>query len=237
MAVELSRRGRAALWIFVVLVGVWMLMPLFGTGTSGTSGAKRTDRHDRSASAQHEKDSENPVTATRASAVPSTAPNAQRANRDRARANLDRQRADAVRQRVASRRAAEKASASSRKALGAAADGAPGLGAELSLDEQRRRREYLTHAVREQYIPVAKSCYEELLSRAPKAAGKVVVSFGIVGDGDAGVVESVELVDGTTIEDREFTLCVRESLYTTIFEPPPAGARETTVVYPLEFAP
>jgi hypothetical protein len=46
--------------------------------------------------------------------------------------------------------------------------------------------------VREQYIPAARSCYEELLGRQPSAGGKVVLEFAIVGDGDAGVVDRVE---------------------------------------------
>jgi hypothetical protein len=104
-------------------------------------------------------------------------------------------------------------------------------------DEAERRRRYLTRAVREQYIPIARSCYDELLSRAPTAAGKVVLSFVIVGDGTDGVVDRVELGEDTTLSDPEFALCMRESMYTTLFEPPPPGAEETTVVFPLELAP
>lgn len=56
-------------------------------------------------------------------------------------------------------------------------------------------------------------------------------------DGDAGVVDRVEVKDGTSMQDPEFTLCIRESMYTTMFGAPPAGASETTVEYPLELSP
>jgi len=107
----------------------------------------------------------------------------------------------------------------------------------MTPEEGARRRQYIQNAVREQYFPIAGACYEELLAREPTASGKVVLSFAIVSDGEDGVVDRVEVVDGTTMNDAEFTLCMRESLYTTIFEPPPPGAEETTVVYPVELDP
>lgn len=78
----------------------------------------------------------------------------------------------------------------------------------------------------------------ELLERQPRAAGKVVLEFAIVGNGDAGVVDRVALrQDESTIDDPELVLCMRESPYTAVFEPPPPGASETTVVYPVELSP
>jgi hypothetical protein len=104
--------------------------------------------------------------------------------------------------------------------------------------DDARRREYIRRTMREQYFPVARDCYQELLERQPTAGGRVVLEFAIVGDGDAGVVDRVEQRDDeTTIDDPEFTLCMRESLYTAVFEPPPPGASETTVVYPVILAP
>jgi hypothetical protein len=104
--------------------------------------------------------------------------------------------------------------------------------------EAVRRRDYLRRAIKEQYIPVARDCYQELLERKPTAAGKVVLEFAIVGDGDAGVVDRVALRDDKdTIEDPEFLLCMTESMYAAVFEPPPPGAEETTVVYPVMLSP
>jgi hypothetical protein len=76
-----------------------------------------------------------------------------------------------------------------------------------------------------------------LLDREREAAGKVVMAFAIAGVGDAGVVDRVELRDDTTMDDPEFTQCMRESMYSTLFEPPPPVTTETTVVYPLELHP
>ncbi len=104
-------------------------------------------------------------------------------------------------------------------------------------EEKERRRLYIRDAVREQYFPIARSCYDELLARKPTASGKVVMSFVIVGDGEDGVVDRVELADDTTMDDPEFGLCMRESMYSTIFEPLPPGMEETTVVYPIVLEP
>lgn len=104
--------------------------------------------------------------------------------------------------------------------------------------EEQRQREYIQRTVREQYFPVARDCYSELLARQPKAGGRVTLEFAIVGDADAGVVDRVALrEDETTIDDEEFRLCMTESMYTAVFEPPPPGAGETTVVYPITLSP
>jgi hypothetical protein len=146
---------------------------------------------------------------------------------------FDRLRADAVRQRAAGRNAARHQAAAAPVNAATAPQPPPAT----TPEEQERRRQYIRDAVREQYFPVAQSCYGELLGRQPKAAGKVVMSFSIVGDGDAGVVDRVEFGDGTTMDDPEFTTCMRESMYSTIFEPPPPGTEETTVVYPIALDP
>jgi hypothetical protein len=104
--------------------------------------------------------------------------------------------------------------------------------------EESRRREYIRRTVREQYFPVARDCYEELLERQPTAAGRLTLEFAIVGDADAGVVDRVAVRDDdTTIDDPEFQLCMSESMYTAVFEPPPPGTSETTIVYPITLAP
>lgn len=105
--------------------------------------------------------------------------------------------------------------------------------------EEARRREYIKRTVREQYFPAARDCYAELLEREPQAAGRVTLEFAIVGDADAGVVDRVALRDDDedSIEDPEFRLCMTESMYTAVFEPPPPGTGETTVVYPVMLSP
>ena len=173
---------------------------------------------------------------------------------ERARA---RQVADAVRRHAARRRAAMQAKeqpsaepSTSKQAASppaerqtfrlpdpAAAPPASGSPPATS-EEQARRREYIQRTMHEQYFPIARDCYQELLGRQPKASGKVVLEFAIVGDGDAGVVDRVATRDDENmIDDPEFVMCMRESLYTAVFEPPPPGASETTVVYPVVLEP
>jgi hypothetical protein len=159
------------------------------------------------------------------------------------RGAFDRHRADGVRQRAAVRNAAHQAQASAAPPGSAPQPGsastpaAPEPPPAMTAEEEEHRRVYIRNAVREQYFPIARSCYEELLARQPKAKGRIMMSFAIVGDGDAGVVDRVEFGEGTTMDDPEFTLCMRESMYSTVFEPPPSGTQETTVVYPLELDP
>jgi ferric-dicitrate binding protein FerR (iron transport regulator) len=165
----------------------------------------------------------------------------------------NRQVADAVRRHAARRREAAARAATSTPeqpaaqqppsqpappiAFGPYRDGPP----PEPTPEEARRREYIKRTVREQYIPVARECYGELLARQPTAAGRVTLEFDIVGDGDAGVVDRVSLRDQDdgedSIEDPEFRLCMTESMYTAVFEPPPPGTNETTVVYPVMLAP
>ena len=63
--------------------------------------------------------------------------------------------------------------------------------------------------------------------------------FSIVGNTElGGVVEKVEVhQEGTTLDDEEFVTCVRESMYTTMFDAPPEGQNSITVTYPFSFAP
>jgi hypothetical protein len=150
---------------------------------------------------------------------------------------LVRQRADALREHARQRRDRQQAATSMRPQIANRTDGDAPAPHALSPREEEQRRAYVNRAMHEQYFPVARSCYEDLLARDPTAEGKVVLSFAIVGAEDAGVIDRVETQDGTTIDDLEFTQCMRESLYTTVFQAPPPGAEETTVVYPVVLKP
>lgn len=98
-------------------------------------------------------------------------------------------------------------------------------------------RKYIQKRIREDFVPLAKDCYETLLAKDPKARGKAVFSFVIVGDAETGgIVESAELVQGTTLTDPEFAYCVGESLLSLSFDPPPNDGW-VTVVYPIDFSP
>lgn len=98
-------------------------------------------------------------------------------------------------------------------------------------------RKYLQDRIREDFAPLARSCYEDALVRVPRLAGKVVLDFTIVGDeAVGGVVESAELGDGGTLHDAEFGNCIRESLLSVTFKAPEHGGR-VTVTYPFDFSP
>ncbi len=187
----------------------------------------------------------------RETAVVSTPPGAPDAAQVEAERKRARQVADAVRRHAARRR--EAAARAAKSAPEPATTAPPSQPAPIAFGphrqapppdptpEEARRREYIKRTVREQYFPVARECYGELLARQPTAAGRVTLEFDIVGDGDAGVVDRVSLRDqddgDDSIEDPEFRLCMTESMYTAVFEPPPPGANETTVVYPVMLSP
>jgi hypothetical protein len=93
-------------------------------------------------------------------------------------------------------------------------------------------------AVRQQFTPLAGGCYEELLARVPGSAGTLVLDLVIAGDSAVGgVVDHVEVAEGSDLNDPEFITCMRESMFAVVFEPPPAGHRYTTVRYPFSLAP
>lgn len=97
---------------------------------------------------------------------------------------------------------------------------------------------YVRETLQQQFIPLAGSCYEQLLQRQPQASGKLVLDLEIVGDGSVGgVVNDVTLGEGTTLDDEELATCVSESLYSTVFDAPPDDEKSVTVSYPLELSP
>jgi len=96
---------------------------------------------------------------------------------------------------------------------------------------------YIQSVVRDDYFPLAKQCYTNALERNPKLAGRIEMSFRILGDPKiGGVVDDVKLGDGTTIDDKEMQTCLRESMMSVTFDAPPEGG-EVTVVYPVLFSP
>ena len=96
---------------------------------------------------------------------------------------------------------------------------------------------YVQSRIREDFKPMAAKCYEELLSRHPDAGGTEVMEFTIVADEKlGGIVEETNLGDGGTMVDPSFSTCMRESLSTVAFAPPPKGGK-TTVHYPFSFSP
>ena len=98
--------------------------------------------------------------------------------------------------------------------------------------------DYVKSVLHDQYIPLARECYEEYLKRAPKGAGKVVVNFSISGTAElGGVIENVTLGEESTVKDEPFATCLAESMYALALDPPPEDSKGITVGYGVEFSP
>jgi hypothetical protein len=98
---------------------------------------------------------------------------------------------------------------------------------------------YIQDVIRSDMFPMARGCYEELLKRQPDAGGKVEMFFKIVGDEKVGgIVDEVDIDAGapTAIRDDRMNTCIRESLMSLAFRPPP-GSGVVTIGYPIVFSP
>jgi hypothetical protein len=106
---------------------------------------------------------------------------------------------------------------------------------------------YLQARIREDFLPMAQQCYEQLLRRAPGWGGRVPMEFVLLGDERVGgVVDEARIVgpDGGTdaeaepsgLGDGEFRTCLRESMMAMAFAPPP-GRGSLRVRYPFRFSP
>lgn len=97
---------------------------------------------------------------------------------------------------------------------------------------------YLRERISEDFVPMARACYEQLLGRRPDASGRALTEFVIIGDERlGGVVDEVTVQPGDGgLADEGFATCLRESMYTVAFRPPP-GRGSLRVRYPFIFRP
>jgi hypothetical protein len=104
-------------------------------------------------------------------------------------------------------------------------------------DGGRMDPKYIQEVVRGEFFPMAKKCYEELLTRKKKAKGRMEMSFTIVSDPKlGGILEDVEADHGDGgLADEKMTTCMRESMMSLAFRPTKDGGI-VTVVYPIEFS-
>jgi hypothetical protein len=96
---------------------------------------------------------------------------------------------------------------------------------------------YIEDVTKNEFIPMARRCYEELLVRSPDAGGRLAIEFTIAGD-DAvgGLVEDAKIAESSTLSDEKIETCMRETLLTLAF-PPPAHDGVVTVTFPITLAP
>ena len=99
-------------------------------------------------------------------------------------------------------------------------------------------KDYINDLVREDFKPMATSCYEKALKRHPQLAGKLVVNFTIIGYQDVGgIVEGVNVMsDEGTLNDKELNKCVEDAMLSMAFDAPKEGG-SINVTYPFTFAP
>jgi hypothetical protein len=104
-------------------------------------------------------------------------------------------------------------------------------------DGGRMDPKYLQEVIRGDFFPMARKCYEELLTRKKGAKGRMEMSFTIVSDPkQGGIVEDVVADHGDSgIADEKMTTCMKESMSTLAFRPTATGG-VVTVVYPIEFS-
>jgi hypothetical protein len=95
---------------------------------------------------------------------------------------------------------------------------------------------YIQEVVRTEFFPMARACFDELLSRRPDAGGRIEMSFTIVADEKlGGIVEDASAASDGGVADDRMTVCMRESLATLAFRPPAHGGI-VTVKYPIELS-
>lgn len=102
-------------------------------------------------------------------------------------------------------------------------------------EDRDASRAYLRQVAREDFVPMARQCYEELLARKRGAGGTIIVSFKLVGDEKiGGVIEDAQVETEGGLADEKLLTCIRESFLSLVFRPPPNGWM--TVTYPFVFA-
>jgi hypothetical protein len=95
---------------------------------------------------------------------------------------------------------------------------------------------FMQERIRNDFVPMARGCYQDLLRRKPESEGDVVVGFEILGDESVGgVVNSAEVRNESTLRDPLLETCLRESFLAVYFDPPPGGGR-ATIRFPFHFA-
>jgi hypothetical protein len=95
-------------------------------------------------------------------------------------------------------------------------------------------RDWLDTRMREDFRPMARACFRELLARDAGTEGRVQLRLTVVGDETiGGVIDEVTIdEDASTISDDRFRTCLTESM-STLALPPPAHGGTATVVVPL----
>jgi len=96
---------------------------------------------------------------------------------------------------------------------------------------------YIRDRVHEDFMPLGEKCYVDALASHPTLHGKIIVHFKIVGDEKVGgIVDEASIDEKSTLKDAALAECIRQSMMTVSFKPPPRGGW-STVTYPFVFSP
>ncbi len=99
---------------------------------------------------------------------------------------------------------------------------------------------YIRSLIRDEFVPMARVCYDQQLERSPDAGGRVTLAFTILADEHAGgIVDDVTLDDrdaGVEVLDETFRTCMRETMRAMVFRAP-SGSGRVTVRYPFVLEP
>ncbi|MEM6993189.1 MAG: AgmX/PglI C-terminal domain-containing protein [Myxococcota bacterium] len=108
---------------------------------------------------------------------------------------------------------------------------------EASLPKGTLTKDYIRERVREDLIPLARDCYNDVLADDPDFAGKLVLDFDVLGDETVGgIVDGVVPGEGSNIEHPGFVECMSESMMSVVFEAPEGGG-QVHISYPFTFEP
>jgi len=95
--------------------------------------------------------------------------------------------------------------------------------------------EYIGGIVRDQLIPAAESCYEDIAEAG--VSGALTLKVGVIGDEEiGGIVNSIEINQEQTSIQGELIDCVRLAAYEMEFEPPEEGQSLIEFEFSLEFS-
>ena len=98
--------------------------------------------------------------------------------------------------------------------------------------------EYVQRLLKEEFIPLGKDCYQELLERSPNASGSLTMKVVVTGDpAVGGVVDAVDVSSDSELSDETLLTCIRESMYSVQFDAPPPGHPKMDFQAPLTFSP
>jgi hypothetical protein len=97
---------------------------------------------------------------------------------------------------------------------------------------------YTNALIQDEFFPMARGCVEDFNARSSRPVrGSLVLAAVVVGDPSVGgVVDSVNITPGSSLQDEELMTCMRESMLAMEFGAPPEGAPQVDFSLPISFS-